>query len=139
MTMPSAAAGALVLLLSLVAAAATAASAGGFHCRLGARPVLFNFGDSNSDTGGMAAAMGWHLTRPEGRAFFPRPTGRFCDGRLTVDFLCESVQSAIHFTTSHRFSSFVSSLLHLHCTFPTNDHAPLGVEYSLTPSAAVTY
>jgi hypothetical protein len=82
------------LLLALAAAAASAlalpAAAGGFSCRPGSRPVLFNFGDSNSDTGGMAAAKGWHLTRPEGRAFFPRPTGRFCDGRLAIDFLCES-------------------------------------------------
>ncbi|ONM31892.1 Alpha-L-fucosidase 2 [Zea mays] len=83
------------LLLALAAAAASAlalpAAAGGFSCRPGSRPVLFNFGDSNSDTGGMAAAKGWHLTRPEGRAFFPRPTGRFCDGRLAIDFLCESL------------------------------------------------
>jgi hypothetical protein len=98
-----AAAAPLLLALALAAAAvsalalpaaAAAAAASGFSCRPGSRPVLFNFGDSNSDTGGMAAAKGWHLTRPEGRAFFPRPTGRFCDGRLTIDFLCESIQSA---------------------------------------------
>jgi hypothetical protein len=77
------AAGAALLALAL------AVTANGFSCRPGARPVVFNFGDSNSDTGSMAAAMGWHLTRPEGRAFFRRPTGRFCDGRLTIDFLCE--------------------------------------------------
>ncbi|CAO2192528.1 unnamed protein product [Urochloa humidicola] len=78
-------------LLALALPAAAAAGSSGFRCRPGSRPVLFNFGDSNSDTGGMAAARGWHLTRPEGRAFFPRPTGRFCDGRLTIDFLCESL------------------------------------------------
>jgi hypothetical protein len=75
----------LALTLSL-----PAASAAGFSCRPGARPVVFNFGDSNSDTGGMAAAKGWHITPPEGRAFFHHPTGRFCDGRLIIDFLCES-------------------------------------------------
>jgi hypothetical protein len=84
-------AAAAALLLALAASALALPTAGsGFRCRPGSRPVLFNFGDSNSDTGGMAAARGWHLTRPEGRAFFPRPTGRFCDGRLTIDFLCES-------------------------------------------------
>ena len=51
--------------------------------------AVFNFGDSNSDTGGMAAAKGWHIAPPEGRAFFHHPTGRFCDGRLVIDFLCE--------------------------------------------------
>ena len=80
----------LLMALELLVLAMPAAAGSGFRCRPGSRPVLFNFGDSNSDTGGMAAARGWHLTRPEGRAFFPRPTGRFCDGRLTVDFLCES-------------------------------------------------
>ncbi|KAK3164299.1 hypothetical protein QOZ80_1AG0015510 [Eleusine coracana subsp. coracana] len=83
---------ALALSVTVLALPATAASAAArFSCPPGARPVLFNFGDSNSDTGGMAAAMGWNLTRPEGRAFFSHPTGRFCDGRLTIDFLCESL------------------------------------------------
>ncbi|KAG2588491.1 hypothetical protein PVAP13_5NG340100 [Panicum virgatum] len=81
----------LLMALELLVLAMPAAAGSGFRCRPGSRPVLFNFGDSNSDTGGMAAARGWHLTRPEGRAFFPRPTGRFCDGRLTIDFLCESL------------------------------------------------
>jgi len=83
----------LLMALELLVLAMPAAAGSGFRCRPGSRPVLFNFGDSNSDTGGMAAARGWHLTRPEGRAFFPRPTGRFCDGRLTIDFLCESTST----------------------------------------------
>jgi len=80
----------LALALALAPRASGAAGAGGGDCHF---PAIFNFGDSNSDTGGMAAARGWHLTRPEGRAFFPRPTGRFCDGRLTIDFLCESTST----------------------------------------------
>ncbi|BAH91040.1 Os01g0330100, partial [Oryza sativa Japonica Group] len=75
----------------VVAAVAPTVAAAGFSCRGGARPVVFNFGDSNSDTGGMAAAMGWRIRRPEGRAFFHHPTGRFCDGRLTIDFLCQLI------------------------------------------------
>ncbi|KAG8045374.1 hypothetical protein GUJ93_ZPchr0008g11643 [Zizania palustris] len=83
---------ALTLWLAVVLALAAEAEApAGFSCRPGSRPVVFNFGDSNSDTGGMAAAMGWHIRPPEGRAFFHHPTGRFCDGRLAVDFLCESL------------------------------------------------
>lgn len=53
------------------------------------KPVIFNFGDSNSDTGGLAAAMGYEFGYPDGRAFFHRPTGRLCDGRLIIDFLCK--------------------------------------------------
>ncbi|XP_057790371.1 GDSL esterase/lipase LIP-4-like isoform X1 [Salvia miltiorrhiza] len=57
------------------------------------KAVMFNFGDSNSDTGGLAAAMGYEFGYPDGRAFFHRPTGRLCDGRLIIDFLCENVKS----------------------------------------------
>jgi hypothetical protein len=52
--------------------------------------VIFNFGDSNSDTGGMAAANGLNIALPEGRTYFRRPTGRLTDGRLVIDFICES-------------------------------------------------
>ena len=50
--------------------------------------ILFNFGDSNSDTGAMTAGLGLYLGPPAGRQFFNRTTGRFCDGRLYIDFLC---------------------------------------------------
>ncbi|XP_051140090.1 GDSL esterase/lipase At1g09390-like isoform X2 [Andrographis paniculata] len=50
-------------------------------------PVIFNFGDSNSDTGGLAAATGFNFGYPDARAFFHQPTGRLCDGRLIIDFL----------------------------------------------------
>ncbi|CAL9153719.1 GDSL esterase/lipase LIP-4-like [Musa acuminata AAA Group] len=62
--------------------------------RLRRRPVIFNFGDSNSDTGGLAAGLGLLLAQQEGRAFFHRPSGRLCDGRLVIDFLCESLHSS---------------------------------------------
>ncbi|KAF0901751.1 hypothetical protein E2562_006217 [Oryza meyeriana var. granulata] len=52
-------------------------------------PVVFAFGDSNTDTGGVAAGMGFYFPLPEGRAFFRRATGRLCDGRLVIDHLCE--------------------------------------------------
>uniref|UniRef100_A0A0E0JHY6 Esterase n=2 Tax=Oryza punctata TaxID=4537 RepID=A0A0E0JHY6_ORYPU len=55
------------------------------------RPVVFAFGDSNTDTGGIAAGMGFYFPLPEGRAFFRRATGRLCDGRLVIDYLCESL------------------------------------------------
>ncbi|RRT51876.1 hypothetical protein B296_00050843 [Ensete ventricosum] len=57
--------------------------------RLGRRPVIFNFGDSNSDTGGLTAGLGLLLPQQEGRGFFHHPSGRLCDGRLVIDFLCD--------------------------------------------------
>ncbi|KAG8389605.1 hypothetical protein BUALT_Bualt02G0246400 [Buddleja alternifolia] len=56
-------------------------------------PVIFNFGDSNSDTGGYAIATGFNFEYPDGRAFFNPPTGRLCDGRLVIDFLCENLKT----------------------------------------------
>ncbi|KAB5534703.1 hypothetical protein DKX38_017789 [Salix brachista] len=51
-------------------------------------PIIFNFGDSNSDTGGLVAGLGFPVNLPNGRTFFHRSTGRLSDGRLLIDFLC---------------------------------------------------
>lgn len=53
-------------------------------------PVIFNFGDSNSDTGGLVAGLGIPVVLPNGRTFFGKSTGRLSDGRLVIDFLCKS-------------------------------------------------
>lgn len=58
------------------------------------RPVVFAFGDSNTDTGGVAAGLGYYFPLPEGRAFFRQSTGRLCDGRLVIDYLCESLNTS---------------------------------------------
>ncbi|KAI3926147.1 hypothetical protein MKW98_028283 [Papaver atlanticum] len=50
-----------------------------------------NFGDSNSDTGGLLAGTGLRIGLPHGITFFHEGTGRFGDGRLIIDFLCESL------------------------------------------------
>ncbi|KAJ9554497.1 hypothetical protein OSB04_018542 [Centaurea solstitialis] len=52
-------------------------------------PAVFNFGDSNSDTGGLSAAFG-QAQPPNGESFFGRPAGRYCDGRLVIDFIAQS-------------------------------------------------
>ncbi|KAL6964617.1 hypothetical protein U1Q18_035667, partial [Sarracenia purpurea var. burkii] len=57
-------------------------------------PVIFNFGDSNSDTGGLVAGLGFPVNSPNGRAFFRTSTGRLSDGRLVIDFLCQSVNTS---------------------------------------------
>ncbi|KAI3843068.1 hypothetical protein MKX03_018323 [Papaver bracteatum] len=53
-------------------------------------PAVFNFGDSNSDTGGKSAAF-WAIGWPSGESFFGKPSGRACDGRLVVDFMAEEL------------------------------------------------
>ncbi|XP_058081026.1 GDSL esterase/lipase At3g26430-like [Magnolia sinica] len=53
-------------------------------------PAIFNFGDSNSDTGGLSASIMETLS-PFGMTFFKRPAGRFSDGRLIIDFIAQSI------------------------------------------------
>ncbi|XP_022873783.1 GDSL esterase/lipase At3g26430-like [Olea europaea var. sylvestris] len=53
-------------------------------------PAIFNFGDSNSDTGGLSAAFG-QAGPPNGESYFHGPAGRYCDGRLVIDFIAESL------------------------------------------------
>uniref|UniRef100_A0A0D9WCF2 GDSL esterase/lipase n=1 Tax=Leersia perrieri TaxID=77586 RepID=A0A0D9WCF2_9ORYZ len=56
------------------------------------RCIVFNFGDSNSDTGNFIAAYGLYLGPPSGRRFFHHPTGRWSDGRLYIDFIAEKLK-----------------------------------------------
>lgn len=49
-------------------------------------PAIYNFGDSNSDTGGIAAAF-YPMAAPCGESYFNRPFGRASDGRLIIDFI----------------------------------------------------
>lgn len=58
------------------------------HSQCSQKPVIFNFGDSNSDTGGFSEGLGLRFGPPSGRTFFHKPSGRLCDGRLMIDFLC---------------------------------------------------
>lgn len=53
-------------------------------------PAVYNFGDSNSDTGCVSAAFG-RVPYPNGISFFGKPSGRYCDGRLIIDFIGELV------------------------------------------------
>ncbi|PSS26695.1 GDSL esterase/lipase [Actinidia chinensis var. chinensis] len=55
-------------------------------------PAVFNFGDSNSDTGELVAGRGVLLGLPYGRAYnFGKLNGRISDGRLIVDFLMDAL------------------------------------------------
>jgi len=48
--------------------------------------AIFNFGDSNSDTGCMSAAF-YPAALPYGQTFFHEAVGRASDGRLIIDFI----------------------------------------------------
>ncbi|GMJ09354.1 hypothetical protein like AT5G14450 [Hibiscus trionum] len=63
-------------------------SAGSFSCSF---PAIYNFGDSNSDTGGISAAI-YEILSPNGETFFGHPAGRACDGRLIIDFIAENLK-----------------------------------------------
>ncbi|KAM7476488.1 hypothetical protein LguiB_023731 [Lonicera macranthoides] len=52
--------------------------------------AIFNFGDSNSDTGGFWAAFPAQAP-PNGMTFFKQPAGRATDGRLIIDFLAQAL------------------------------------------------
>ncbi|XP_022938608.1 GDSL esterase/lipase At3g27950-like [Cucurbita moschata] len=54
-------------------------------------PAVYNFGDSNSDTGGISAAFD-AIQSPNGMTFFGHPSGRACDGRLIIDFMAEKLK-----------------------------------------------
>ncbi|XP_018827866.2 GDSL esterase/lipase At4g01130 [Juglans regia] len=52
--------------------------------------AIFNFGDSNSDTGGFWAAFPAQ-SGPFGMTYFKRPSGRASDGRLIIDFFAQAL------------------------------------------------
>lgn len=49
-------------------------------------PAIYNFGDSNSDTGARSATF-YRIASPYGSTFFGKPSGRYSDGRLIIDFI----------------------------------------------------
>ncbi|PON36614.1 Lipase [Parasponia andersonii] len=56
-----------------------------FPCK---HPAIFNFGDSNSDTGSISAVF-YPRPPPNGVTFFHSPAGRVGDGRLVIDFIAK--------------------------------------------------
>ncbi|ESR57382.1 hypothetical protein CICLE_v10023684mg [Citrus x clementina] len=59
-------------------------------------PAVFNFGDSNSDTGGLAAGVAFPVGPPNGQTYFHEPSGRFCDGRVVIDFLKDYFKQGLY-------------------------------------------
>ncbi|KAG6602441.1 GDSL esterase/lipase, partial [Cucurbita argyrosperma subsp. sororia] len=76
------------LFLGLVGRTVALAGGSGSGCGF---PAVYNFGDSNSDTGGISAAFNV-IQSPNGVTFFGHPSGRACDGRLIIDFIAEKLK-----------------------------------------------
>ncbi|CAO2170812.1 unnamed protein product [Urochloa humidicola] len=79
-------AAAVALVLVLIGAAPAA----------GCYPRVFSFGDSLADTGNYAFVYGNDsgepaLRPPYGETFFHRPTGRFSNGRIVIDFIAATL------------------------------------------------
>lgn len=70
-------------------------------------PAIFNFGDSNSDTGGLSAMYG-QAPPPNGVTYFGAPAGRYCDGRLIIDFL-----GKLYLISLSNFDCFYFSFLYV--------------------------
>lgn len=60
------------------------------ECKQCAFKAIFNFGDSNTDTGGFWAAFPAQAP-PHGMTYFNKPVGRATDGRVVVDFLAQAL------------------------------------------------
>lgn len=72
-------------------------------------PAVFNFGDSNSDTGELSSGLGFLPQPSYEKTYFRSPTsGRFCNGRLIVDFLSNhsSFLNPLFFKIFHLFFNF---------------------------------
>uniref|UniRef100_A0A0C9S7M8 TSA: Wollemia nobilis Ref_Wollemi_Transcript_13169_1560 transcribed RNA sequence n=1 Tax=Wollemia nobilis TaxID=56998 RepID=A0A0C9S7M8_9CONI len=57
-------------------------------------PAIFNFGDSNSDTGTLHFVFPYNIEAenpPYGRTFFRRPANRYSDGRVSIDFFASAL------------------------------------------------
>lgn len=53
-------------------------------------PVIFSFGDSNSDTSNLVSGFSFPINFPNGRTIFCKSTGCLSDRRLIIDLLCKS-------------------------------------------------
>lgn len=73
--------------------------------------AIFNFGDSNSDTGGFYGAFP-SQTAPFGTTFFNKPSGRASDGRLIIDFLGIIFFHDLCIYIINNFSLFFDSFCH---------------------------
>ncbi|GMN41515.1 hypothetical protein TIFTF001_010739 [Ficus carica] len=100
-------------------------------------PAIFNLGDSNSDTGGLAAIYGYDPP-PNGMSYFHKPARRYCDGRLVIDFIAESFglpylsayldSVGSNFTHGANFATAGSTIRPQNTTFQQTGYSPVSLD-----------
>ncbi|CAN1195621.1 GDSL esterase/lipase At3g26430 [Linum perenne] len=118
----------------LIASADTTTSRRRLPCDF---PAIFNFGDSNSDTGGLSAAFG-QAGSPAGETFFHHPAGRYSDGRLVIDFIAENLglpyispfldSVGSNFTHGANFATVGSPVRPPNQTIPQSGFSPISLD-----------
>ncbi|XP_049931756.1 uncharacterized protein LOC116247402 [Nymphaea colorata] len=103
-------------------------------------PAIFNFGDSNSDTGAISAAFN-RIPPPNGMTYFHRPSGRPCDGLLIIDhfaqylgfpFLHPYLDSiGAKFLQGANFAASGATVQHLNLTLFDGGLCPFSLDYQL--------
>ncbi|XP_030531325.2 GDSL esterase/lipase At3g48460 [Rhodamnia argentea] len=95
---------------------------------------IYAFGDSFTDTGNTRSASGpsgfGHVSNPPyGVTFFHRPTNRYSDGRLVIDFVAQSL--SLPFLPPYRSISSSSS--------SSSSTAAYGVNFAVAGSTAINH
>ncbi|KAL6878338.1 hypothetical protein ACP4OV_012508 [Aristida adscensionis] len=127
----------LMLPLLLLVCPYAAASAGpGSSCYT----RMFTFGDSLTDAGNFVTFFPNTsvLALPYGETFFHRPTGRFCDGRLIVDFLAEALRlpllpAYLRGTTANDFRRGVNFAVSGATAMPQSFFRDMGLDLTIIP------
>ncbi|CAL5214364.1 unnamed protein product [Lathyrus oleraceus] len=123
----------ILFVIFMVASSVTEARKCGF-------PAIFNFGDSNSDTGGLSAAFG-QAPPPNGITFFHTPAGRFSDGRLVIDFIAKNLglpylsayldSIGSNFSSGANFATAGSTIRPQNTTRSQSGYSPISLDVQL--------
>ncbi|KAI3939850.1 hypothetical protein MKW98_029626 [Papaver atlanticum] len=110
-------------------------------------PAIFNFGDSNSDTGGYSAVFG-QAWPPAGETYFGAPAGRYSDGRLIIDFIAEKLglphlsayldSIGTNFTHGANFATAASRIRKLNHSVPQGRLSPISLDIQKNEYAQFT-
>ncbi|VAH71014.1 unnamed protein product [Triticum turgidum subsp. durum] len=103
-------------------------------------PAIFNFGDSYSDTGAFPALFP-AVQPPYGRTFFGMPAGRQSDGRLTIDFMAQSLglrylnayldSLGSNFTQGANFASAAGTIRRVNGSLWTSGYSPISLDVQI--------
>ncbi|KAF7020380.1 hypothetical protein CFC21_033488 [Triticum aestivum] len=103
-------------------------------------PAIFNLGDSYSDTGAFPALFP-AVQPPYGRTFFGMPAGRQSDGRLTIDFMAQSLglrylnayldSLGSNFTQGANFASAAGTIRRVNGSLWTSGYSPISLDVQI--------